>query len=552
MRKLLLAFFLLLVSSAAAQSIFVGYQGGDCGSNPACTVSMASALTVQANFRAPSQVDYWVDGVNGSNTYDGTQKTHTTGNHGPWKTHACAVGVSAAGSGCTGPIVPSTGNIVVHFAGNCQANPTTALGCTNPVVYHLACSPYSQNGIPYNNVTGKSLSARLIFQSDVKWGAQLHMECSAASWTQDGDYVDIVNFDFAGDVNSNNSGVTVMSTSNIEDNPTTGAPGLITQGKLPAKCHIAKSTAQKGTYPDGCGSGNYTRYIGDRWHDVAWALPLSPDESGSQCWMSAVNMSSVSHDFVVDQNVFLRIGSRNGCAETTHGQGGYGVYCSGYRCTITNSLFVGGGSTGVSLYHNTCQNIVAYNTFINMWVAGIEIAGDDFEDYYHFCDDTNYNTPINNFNTIVNNAAIYDGYGCSGRGGANGHGTGGIKYSASAGSGSTSNRVEYNYFQATWNDSCTQLLADNTVKLVTGAAPPMGNSPWNNINGGVTVSPNLFVNYQSDGTGDYHLKAGSPLIAAGKNGTAICAPAPGRSPCLPLTDIMGNPRVNADIGAYAY
>jgi hypothetical protein len=66
--------------------------------------------------------------------------------------------------------------------------------------------------------------------------------------------------------------------------------------------------------------------------------------------------------------------------------------------------------------------------------------------------------------------------------------------------------------------------------------------------GGISVDPSLgttFINWKSDGSGDYHQKAGSPTIDAGTSS----------SPGAPKVDFGGNPRPQGqsqDIGAYEY
>ena len=58
--------------------------------------------------------------------------------------------------------------------------------------------------------------------------------------------------------------------------------------------------------------------------------------------------------------------------------------------------------------------------------------------------------------------------------------------------------------------------------------------------GTVTSNP-LFVNYQTNGTGDYHLASGSPAIEAGSSTNA------------PTTDFDGTSQTSPpSIGAYAY
>ena len=55
-----------------------------------------------------------------------------------------------------------------------------------------------------------------------------------------------------------------------------------------------------------------------------------------------------------------------------------------------------------------------------------------------------------------------------------------------------------------------------------------------------------FVDYQTAALGDLHLKAGSPLLAAG---TTSCVA--GQSACTPATDIVGNAMSPITVGVYA-
>ena len=71
-------------------------------------------------------------------------------------------------------------------------------------------------------------------------------------------------------------------------------------------------------------------------------------------------------------------------------------------------------------------------------------------------------------------------------------------------------------------------------------------------NSGNIVSDPKFVNYQPDGSGDYHLQRGSPGIGAGLGSGSAC----GIRVSFPTFDFSGNPRPGAsgkakfDIGAY--
>jgi hypothetical protein len=60
----------------------------------------------------------------------------------------------------------------------------------------------------------------------------------------------------------------------------------------------------------------------------------------------------------------------------------------------------------------------------------------------------------------------------------------------------------------------------------------------------------MFVNYKTDGTGDYHLKIGSPAIDAG---TTTCSTGSGAiSPCVLTTDFEGVAMNLPPVGAYTF
>jgi hypothetical protein len=69
---------------------------------------------------------------------------------------------------------------------------------------------------------------------------------------------------------------------------------------------------------------------------------------------------------------------------------------------------------------------------------------------------------------------------------------------------------------------------------------------YNGSNTTATIA-NTFVNFQSNGTGNYHFVGGAFAIGAG---TQSCASG-GVSPCTPTTDFDGNARTAPlSIGAY--
>ena len=119
----------------------------------------------------------------------------------------------------------------------------------------------------------------------------------------------------------------------------------------------------------------------------------------------------------------------------------------------------------------------------------------------------------------------------------NPHGADGIQFHNANGAHNTANN---NYMASNFNSSCQN--TNNSI-VTTGTRPSQAR------NFGTTTFTNLFVNYQDDGSGDYHLAAGSPAIGAGTNES--CASSPGVTPCKPATDFDGNPRsLPYDVGAY--
>jgi hypothetical protein len=96
----------------------------------------------------------------------------------------------------------------------------------------------------------------------------------------------------------------------------------------------------------------------------------------------------------------------------------------------------------------------------------------------------------------------------------------------------------------TYNNNLTLGNRPDDSILIIG-----GGSSSANISKGTTAS--IFVNYQDDGSGNYHLQTGSPALGAGTN--AKCASSPGLNPCEPASDFDGAPRPQGkafSIGAY--
>jgi uncharacterized phage protein (TIGR02218 family) len=166
----------------------------------------------------------------------------------------------------------------------------------------------------------------------------------------------------------------------------------------------------------------------------------------------------------------------------------HGIYSTASGA-IKNNIVGRVVGAGIHLWHDARNVVIACNTSFNN-KYGIVYGGGDFRNLPPPCDHI----------TVANN--IFDGN--------------------SAGGVSEEGTVGANCIVT--NNLCYNSGANYSMRVTT---------PANQISG----NP-LFVNYQPEANGDYHLLAGSPAIGAG---LATYAPA---------TDYEGTTRARADIGAY--
>jgi hypothetical protein len=192
----------------------------------------------------------------------------------------------------------------------------------------------------------------------------------------------------------------------------------------------------------------------------------------------------------------------------------YGFYEQGVGTVYTNNIVVGVGAgfCWVS-YHQASNEIITNNIFANCGRGGIEISNDTS------------GTPNKiDFSTVTNNIVVNNG--------ANG-GQQGIQE---------------------FGSGCTAVGANNLYvsNLLYGNSPSDWGLCAGHTHSGDQTGNNasVFVNYQGNGSGDYHSPNGSSAI---DNGTTVCAN--GVSSCVPAVDFDGNvrpdsPGTNPDIGAY--
>jgi len=212
------------------------------------------------------------------------------------------------------------------------------------------------------------------------------------------------------------------------------------------------------------------------------------DMSFSGCWPGAgiLDESPAIHDNDIIGNVVFNIGPSTSCNLD------HGIYHSDVGGHIWNNIVFSTAGWGIHCWSSIGAGAVANNLVFGNRRGGIIIGADPPKVADNFI--------------VSNNIAVYNA-------------NYGIWETGSVGK----NNKYYN-------------------NLVYGNASG-GFSLQNSKDQGTITADPQFVNYQPDGSGDYHLKSTSPAIDAG---TSICAPA---------TDFDGNPRPQGkgvDIGPYEY
>jgi pectate disaccharide-lyase len=214
------------------------------------------------------------------------------------------------------------------------------------------------------------------------------------------------------------------------------------------------------------------------------------------------------HNITIDANKIYDINYRNGSASCPAGtvkSDGILVETAGTANQVTNNIvYHTSGGWGIALgnsnaTHNHVNTVISNNTVFSTALGGILITSGD-------------GTTISN-NIVVNTGQL------SGRCGI----------TAPPGIAVTYLNNEL------WNNGggnyCLEWgSSDQSVHSTDKAVDP--------------ALGTTFVNWQADGSGDYHLKAGSPMI---DNGSSVGAP--------PTHDFDGNPRPQGDrydIGAYEH
>jgi pectate disaccharide-lyase len=236
---------------------------------------------------------------------------------------------------------------------------------------------------------------------------------------------------------------------------------------------------------------SYARILGNLVHDVSGGCKLGKFTLGG----AGINLT-YGHDVDVIGNVIHDIGdylNPHGCESTQ------GIYVEnapspnpgGYSTLAANNISYRNESDGITSWHCATQMVLINNLIFENAKTGILVGAND-----RGC--------VNDHTIVMNNIVIHNGWHdfCTLTGPSqcpigNHSGDGGIQEGASTGRNNRyANNLSYgNLYKG---------VQDDNIHISTGTQS-------NNIAG---VDPQ-FVNYQPDGSGDYHLKSSSPAVDKG-------------------------------------
>ena len=210
--------------------------------------------------------------------------------------------------------------------------------------------------------------------------------------------------------------------------------------------------------------GSYVRVSSNRVHDVGNA-----GCNGAYGGAGIMDQNYAAHDNEISDNVVFNIGPQSFC------QGIHGIYVTNLRAQVWNNIAYHNSGWGIHCWHACNQDTLANNLVFDNRSGGIIFGAGDAPGGV-----TTDQMVVTNNIALDNTAYGISDYGLVG----------------------SANQISHN--EAQGNTSGDYHLLNNAMP----SAP-------------LSVAPD-FVNWQADGSGDYHLQAGSPLIAAG---TSLGAPA---------------------------
>lgn len=476
---------LSIVASPTGGSAFVTYTGGGCSTQANC---LTAAITTNTVITANFS-------IGGARNFFVNGSTGSDNNSG-----LCAVAGTPAG--CTGPwatIEKADNTITLGPTGVCTAASGWYSASGYAACVHVASATYNIGAEQIQDKAGTSATLRVGWISDTKYGALVRQNASGSSiiWLDRGQWSDIIGFD----VSTNQSGTNV------------GTYGLDA-------------------------NADHIRFIGNKVHDIATGACADAGGGG------ITNSSSATTDVQAIGNTVFKVGTPGSCRFY------HGIYFNVLNPVIENNLAYDNAAWGLTCRHICSGGIISNNTVFANGGYGLG------------------NGPSSGNPLVCCTSGTLSGVG------------GGILVGNDSGSETTTtitNNIVFNngaangvpsgYGCGIWdfhNTLATSLVANNIVRNDSTGNGAVGGTACTNTVGGTgggiavglsaTVTGNLFVvpgfvNYQSDGSGNYSLTAVSPARNAA---TLNCAP--GISNCTPLNDFtFAAPRPQGpaiDIGAY--
>jgi uncharacterized protein YjdB len=226
---------------------------------------------------------------------------------------------------------------------------------------HFASGNYTWSYSGNKVAKSGTASAPITYISDEKWGAKIYGTNSAPIFN-DGDYVQIINFDVTG----------------------VGPEGIIT-------------------------NGHYSKVIGNRVHDLPASSGGAAGILGDCCYYNRTGIEIIG-------NVVDNIGPLGG-TNLIHG-----IYLGGPNGVIMNNIVTRGSAACIHLYHGTTRTIIANNVAANCGRYGILISADGAitaNDYTTVSNNIVVNTPgrgIYEFpavgsHNVYNNNIVYNNTG---------------------------------------------------------------------------------------------------------------------------------------------
>ena len=250
--------------------------------------------------------------------------------------------------------------------------------------------------------------------------------------------------------------------------------------------------------------GNSIHVIGNYIHDLGSTNSGGCPQNGAILF--AQNHGSGTTGDTAIGNIITRYGQpTSGTCNYAHG-----IYANTGHVILENNIIVGVPTYGITFYSSACFGVVSNNVIITA-KGGIVIGTDS--SHGTACTNQGSNTINNNyFGNITTKASIV------------------------------------------FDDNCTSGTPNFLGNNVSDNSAANGDVIANGSISCDTISPatlthiagmSMFVNYKTDGTGDYHLKASV-------SGSSTCSTGAGAiSPCVRTTDFEGVAMNPVPVGAYA-